>query len=225
MYYSNLLKQIKKQLRQKKRRFSFGVILMVVLAAAVFLVQGRMDGTSGDSKPSGSDKENAVAVMKPVSYAEPEKDSEVWKALVENGEARHVLINKIYVCGEETEDLGLLPVQSILDYHAEHPGMDVTLDEGGTVRFSETIADLSARCKDNAYFGLDKSGNLSLFDGLPVNEKVIRTFFQLNVEHLKSSLPAEAWKQLYAGIRVSDLEEYNSVISTFSDFAQNLESR
>jgi forespore regulator of the sigma-K checkpoint len=36
---------------------------------------------------------------------------------------------------------------------------------------------------------------------------------------LESSLPREAVQSLYDGIRVADYADYNSVLSTFSDFA------
>jgi forespore regulator of the sigma-K checkpoint len=83
----------------------------------------------------------------------------------------------------------------------------------------EQIDDLSPGCKDTAYFGLDKEDNLSLFDGVPSDKKVIRTFFQLNMGFLESSLQMEAIEELRQGIRVTDMLEYNSVLSTFSEFA------
>lgn len=70
----------------------------------------------------------------------------------------------------------------------------------------------------NIYFGVDNQSILTLFEGLPYKGKVIRSFFQLDIEHMKSSLPPQAVRQLYDGIRVSDLAEYNSVLSTYSDF-------
>nr|WP_246427575.1 BofC C-terminal domain-containing protein [Paenibacillus phyllosphaerae] len=81
------------------------------------------------------------------------------------------------------------------------------------------IDDLSDACKESATFGVDKSGNLSLFDGPPKKEKVLRTFFQLDVNFMESSLPKEQVEQLTTGIRVTDKDEYNSVLSTFSDYA------
>lgn len=71
----------------------------------------------------------------------------------------------------------------------------------------------------SGYMGIDKDGNLSLFEGPPEDEKVLRTFFQLDVETMESVLPEEAIKQLQQGIRVQDMDEYHSVLSTFSDFA------
>lgn len=42
----------------------------------------------------------------------------------------------------------------------------------------------------------------------------------MDMGSLKSSLPESIWKELHEGIRVQDIEEYNSVLSTFSDYAR-----
>jgi forespore regulator of the sigma-K checkpoint len=54
---------------------------------------------------------------------------------------------------------------------------------------------------------------------MPAADNVIRTFFQLDIRYLESSLPKETLKQLQDGIRITDMAEYNSVLSTFSDYA------
>ncbi|GJM75081.1 hypothetical protein HMSSN036_72970 [Paenibacillus macerans] len=41
----------------------------------------------------------------------------------------------------------------------------------------ERINGLSETCSKQGYIGIDKDGNLTLFDGPPKKEKVIRTFF------------------------------------------------
>lgn len=69
-----------------------------------------------------------------------------------------------------------------------------------------------------AYMGIDADGQLTLFEGPPHQKKPIETFFQLDIEHLETSLPHETVSQLYEGIRVRDMEEYSSVLSTMNDF-------
>ncbi|MBP1996773.1 BofC C-terminal domain-containing protein [Paenibacillus eucommiae] len=128
-------------------------------------------------------------------------------------------LQKIYVCGEETEKLGNWDSKQLLETYNKHSNWSVSFGEEGKVIFIEQVEDLSPACKEKAYFGMDESGNLSLFNGLPAKDNVIRTFFQLNIDYLKSSLPKAALKDLYEGIRISDLDEYNSVLSTFSDYA------
>lgn len=73
-----------------------------------------------------------------------------------------------------------------------------------------------------AFFGIDEGGNLSLYEGHPDENQVLRSFFQIDIEYLESSLPQETVEQLYRGIRVTDYAEYNSVLSTFSDYAVNV---
>ena len=68
------------------------------------------------------------------------------------------------------------------------------------------------------YMGIDKAGNLTLFDGPPEKKNPIETFFQLDIEHLETSLPYETVGQLYQGIRIRDRDEYNSVLSSLSTF-------
>jgi len=153
-------------------------------------------------------------------HSNTEQPEEEVRAMMKTVEGqREVFAQKTYVCGEEVQMLGMMTAQQILQYHKEHPAFTVKMNEAGSVFFNEMIDDLSPQCKSNAYFGLDTGGNLSLFEGVPEDKQVIRTFFQLNIEHLESSLPHETVKQLYHGIPVNSLEEYNSVLSTFADYA------
>ncbi|MBB3109918.1 forespore regulator of the sigma-K checkpoint [Paenibacillus phyllosphaerae] len=130
-----------------------------------------------------------------------------------------VVVKRIYLCGEEQQTLGRMTGHETLRLLKEHPGWTAVLEKDGTVVMQQWIDDLSDACKESATFGVDKSGNLSLFDGPPKKEKVLRTFFQLDVNFMESSLPKEQVEQLTTGIRVTDKDEYNSVLSTFSDYA------
>lgn len=81
------------------------------------------------------------------------------------------------------------------------------------------IEPVDEKLSNDSYFGLDDHGNLSLFEGLPAEKKVVRSFFQLDIEYLESSLPQEIINQLYEGIQITDYAQYNSVLSTFSEYA------
>jgi forespore regulator of the sigma-K checkpoint len=74
------------------------------------------------------------------------------------------------------------------------------------------------------YIGLDADGNLALFDGKPDRSKpdrnkVLQTFFQIDIEYLESSLPKQSVDRLYEGIRIHNYAQYNEVLSTFAGFA------
>lgn len=215
-FWNQLKKQLKKKLRVKRRWLNLAGILLVAgaFAAGLWLYSERWAGPE-----AGNMREQAVFSRNMKEFSQPE--DEVRKMVAGMDGQREAYVKKAYVCGEEFHRIGMMSSTDILDYYRDHPSLTVSLDEGSKVYFTELVDDLSPQCKNNAYFGLDMKGNLSLFEGVPGSggESVIRTFFQLNIEHLESSLPRETVKQLYHGIRVKDLDDYNSVLSTLSDYA------
>ncbi len=220
MNVSGLLRRLKRRLRLKKRWLSLGSWLLLLMAAASF---SWINGHAGhDPLSTVAPQAMETMQMKLAAHSnsnDPDPADTVLNRLKESLGLRETEVHKKFVCGEEIEPLGNLSTEQIVNLHRQHPQWKLELDRSGNVHFVESIHDLSAECKQNAYFGLDKNGNLSLFDGLPKDEKIIRTFFQLDVKFLKTSLPSETVQQLVQGIRVADLAEYNSVLSTFSTFA------
>ncbi|GIQ70153.1 hypothetical protein XYCOK13_29770 [Xylanibacillus composti] len=191
MNVSRLWRHIKKRLRRKKSWLTLAVLFVTVIA-----ILGIADNRSN---------QDAVQVWDPGASNLEESVYDVW-------------LENQYVCGEDRQSLGQMSAVQVEQFAAEHPDWQLTRS-GSEIRFVQQIDDLSPYCKSNAYFGVDQGGHLSLFDGRPEEDKVLQTFFQLNVEYLESSLPSETVKQLYAGIKVNDFAEYNSVLSTFSDYA------
>lgn len=217
MSYSNLFKQLKRRLRMRKRWLSLGAYLLVAAAIAVGYW---LERNPREKEPVDLAALSGAAFDETGEEAESEAVTARALEAVRTGKsAREVFLHKRYVCGDETEQLGSMDGWQIVSLYSEHPGAKVVLDEAGRVHMIESIEDLSPKCRENAYFGLDKNGNLSLFDGIPEQDRVIRTFFQLDVQHMKSSLPGDAVNQLYTGIRITDLQDYNSVLSTFSEYA------
>lgn len=148
-----------------------------------------------------------------------EFNPEFEQTLGKTNQSRMVHLNKIYTCGEESQILGEMERTEILGLQSQHPDWKGRVDAEGVVWFDHHIEDLSDICKRSGYMGLDQNGNLSLFEGPPKDEKVMRTFFQLDIESMESALPNDVVRQIKQGIRIQDVEEYNSVLSTFSDYA------
>ncbi|MEB3102044.1 BofC C-terminal domain-containing protein [Ferviditalea candida] len=220
MNYSNLLKRIKKRLRRKRRGLSLGFLAVLIGMSLTAGIVFRLPST--EHALSGSAGQQAVSAMTGSKYAPQRQERTPLDEIVKGmsaGSRKQVSLHTVYACGEQTERLGAWSAGQIGDAYAKNPDWNVESSTGNLLTFSRKIDDLSPECKRNAYFGVDQNGNLSLFNGLPANDQVIRTFFQLNIKRLKSSLPHETVRQLYDGIRVTDLAEYNSVLSTFSDFA------
>lgn len=159
-------------------------------------------------------------------YAFSPEQSDFTQMLLEKEKPWSVKLHRVYVCGDEIKPLGIMMTDQIQQLMKENPKWKGKLgNESNTVYLEQHVDDLSEHCKANAYMGLDKKGNLTLYDGVPKKEKVVRTFFQLDVHYLESSLPQDKLDQLAKGIRISDIDEYNSVLSTYSDYAIELNQK
>jgi len=227
MKYSNLMKRLKKQLRSVKRRVTLAALLFLIglsgYGGMLILSQQNSPAAApvfADGEPAGGRPREAETgfLADPVA----EITEQALKDVAASGLSRQVYLKRNYVCGEETELLGTMTPSAVLQYAKQHHEVELMLDKDGNALFVEAVADLSPRCKENAFFGIDSYGNLNLYNGTPGADNVIRTFFQLDVEQLKSSLPEDTWKQLIAGIRVNDVNEFNSVLSTFSDYRNSM---
>ncbi|GIP45043.1 hypothetical protein J45TS6_35020 [Paenibacillus sp. J45TS6] len=189
-------------------------ILLAVLAGAGLPISQMVQSllTAGSS----------IEVMEENSSLEEDSNmaqASLLEQIRSNDKLRRVFLEKNYVCGTETINLGDFTPEEMITLVKQHPGWSGYIEAGNDLVVQETVNDLSPHCKENAYMSLDKEGNLTLFDGKPKEEKTIRTFFQLDVGSMETSLPAGVLEQLQNGIRVQDIEEYNSVLSTFGDYA------
>ncbi|GAB6932314.1 BofC C-terminal domain-containing protein [Calditerricola satsumensis] len=130
-----------------------------------------------------------------------------------------VVLKRIYVDGyeEETRETVTLPSEEALLERYR----DWTLVEKSPRRyvFERHIKDISPVTKARGYFGLLDGSILAIFGGPPGEGDVIHTFYPLDIKRMESSLPPEELAMLQRGIRVTNLAEYNSILSTFGEFA------
>jgi len=201
-FFGLMKKRLKKRFRVHRRWLALG---MLALAAGLAWIYATSEG-KGTSWNGKTMSVFSAGAKLPASPAELEREAAV-------------TVRRLYVCGEEAEPLGVLPPDRVAALASAHPEWEFAAAEDGTVVFTEHVDDLSAACKKNAYIGVDAAGSLTLYEGPPREAKAVKTFFQLNVEHLESALPDDVVTQLREGIRITDLADYNSVLSTFSDFA------
>ncbi|WP_338042383.1 BofC C-terminal domain-containing protein [Paenibacillus alba] len=213
MNVQRFLKHWKRKLRRKRSLLTLGMFFLVGAAGWLLFAS---DGYLSKAERSERAVQSTMAQLTPEDDERLKTATETLKRITDSRES---YLLKSYVCGEERSQLGLQTSEQLLNLQTKHPDWLLSLSTNGEVTFTENIDDLSPACKENAVFGIDGSSNLSLFNGTPAKDNVIRTFFQLNIKHLESSLPRDTVEQLHNGIRVSDMEEYNSVLSTFSDYA------
>ncbi|MNP36883.1 hypothetical protein D3C76_1303020 [compost metagenome] len=151
---------------------------------------------------------------------DPEENQHFMQTLKVFNKSYKVIIQKNYVCGQEENVIGQMSSDKIIDLLYHNPTWRGHIDDNEVVRLVESIEDLSPVCKQKAYMSMDADGHLTLYEGIPKEEKVLKTFFQLDINSMESTLPEGVLDQLYEGIRIQDIDEYNSVISTFSDYAE-----
>ena len=224
MLLFRVLKELKKKLKRKRRHaWSLGI------GAAVFALATLSGSWAAHvivKSWTGDGTEDAVSVF----FASDElrfgpgigdaRRDKTIAALRERKDDVELVLHRSYLCGEETRKLGTHTAEEAYSLLLAHREWDATLTSGGTLTLREDVDDLSPQCRKTAYIGMDEDGNLSLYSGPPRKDKVVRTFFQLDVKTLQSSLTQDKLDELMRGIRVSDKDEYNSVISTFSDYAR-----
>lgn len=136
-----------------------------------------------------------------------------------SGDLAHIVLKRTYLTGETEVETREEVIGSSDELQERYEGWTLTNKKGNEYTFETRINDISPACKNNGYFGINEKGELSLFEGVPEKEKVIQTFFRLDTEKIESHLPNEELTMLKRGIRVKDVVEYNSVLSTFSEFA------
>lgn len=200
MMQFSLWKQLKKRLRRSRRgHLALGSVALFLASASVLLLP---------PQPSLAGPEAAEPAA---DFIDELKEQQGLLALT---------VHRTYICGEETKRLGRMRAEQIIRLLQAHPEWTPTLSPNKkTVVMEQHIEEMPQLCKNDIYMGIDRNGNLSLFEGLPSREKVMRTFFQLDIHYLESSLPEQKVEQLIGGIKINDMDEYNSVLSTFSDFA------
>ncbi|WP_123041273.1 BofC C-terminal domain-containing protein [Cohnella candidum] len=223
MFRFRAMKELKKKLKRRRRPLlSLGMLAAVFLAASAAGIGGA--AIIQRAALGGSDAAPAVVSVpenadKPASASADNPRAKVLQALAGwKGEVELVL-HRVYWCGEEDRMLGSRSAQEAAELLKSRRDWDAVFEAGGRLLLREQVEDLSPACRQTATIGMDEDGNLSLFDGPPRKDNVVRTFFQLDIRSLESSLSKERLHELEDGIRVSDRDEYNSVLSSFSDYA------
>lgn len=123
-----------------------------------------------------------------------------------------------YLCGLKDEVRKELKDVSLEQALTQYSGWEIISAQKGKLILLKRENDIAPACKANGYFGLSADGMLTLFNGLPAEQDVIQTFYQINTKRMEARLPKEEIELLHKGIRVRDLAEYNSVLSTYGEF-------
>jgi forespore regulator of the sigma-K checkpoint len=132
-----------------------------------------------------------------------------------------LVLARTYLCGVKDEEHKPVSRDKLAQMMTEYNGWEIISADETKLILLKRENDIAPSCKANGYFGLSGEGVLTLFNGLPAEQNVVQTFYQINTAKMEASLPKEEVESLKKGIRVRDLAEYHSVLSTYEEFQED----
>ncbi|RXJ00022.1 regulator [Anaerobacillus alkaliphilus] len=128
-----------------------------------------------------------------------------------------VILERIYLDGEISEEIVEETILSMEDFWAEYADWNLIDQDEAKVVFQQKVDDISPLLKINGYFGISEDGILNIYEGKPSDEKVIQSFFQINMKKLKSHQQQE----LENGIPVLSRDRYEEVLKMYKKYAKH----
>lgn len=165
-------------------------------------------------------KEEVVSLDAPlireVSRLTDEQAIPVQSFTVEDPKKVQVVLARVYLDGEVSEEIIEETIWSMEDFWAEYNEWDLVDQDEAKVVFQKNVDDISPLLKINGYFGISEDGILNIYEGNPSEQKVIQSFFQINTKQLKS----HQQKELQNGIPVLSRDRYEEVLKTYQKYAK-----
>lgn len=126
-----------------------------------------------------------------------------------------VILERLYLDGEVSEEIKEVTIQSMEDFWSEYASWQLIDQDEEQIVFQKNIDDISPLLKANGYFGITENGVLTIYNGKPSTEKVIQSFFQIDVKKLES----HQHEQLRNGIPIQSKDKYVEVLEVFKPFS------
>jgi forespore regulator of the sigma-K checkpoint len=128
-----------------------------------------------------------------------------------------VYLNRNYLDGKQSQEVVYETIWSMEDFWASYADWQLVDQEVNKVIFEQKVNDISPISKVNGFFGLTESGILTIFNGKPHEEEVIKSFYQIDLGKLESGLIED----LKDGIRIQSKQDYTEVLERFRPYAIN----
>ncbi|ENH97106.1 hypothetical protein J416_07452 [Gracilibacillus halophilus YIM-C55.5] len=166
-------------------------ILMVATLASYTFVESRSDDKS--NVEVNTEENTAVVANQPVKI--------------------EVTLEKHYIDGKVEKEQKTETVLSMPDFWASYQEWNLVDQSQGHVHFRQQIDDISPYTKAHGYFGI-KDGILTIFEGVPVNDAAVQSFYQIETEELETRL----YNQLKEGIKINSKQDYTNVLETYRPY-------
>lgn len=126
-----------------------------------------------------------------------------------------VILEKVYLDGEVSEEIKEETIWSMEDFWAEYSTWQLIDQDEEQIIFQKNIDDISPLLKANGYFGITKDDVLTIYNGHPKADKVIQSFFQIDVDKLES----HQHEELKNGIPILSKDKYVEVLEVFKSYS------
>jgi forespore regulator of the sigma-K checkpoint len=121
-----------------------------------------------------------------------------------------VVLKRHYIDGNETVVTHQEKIYAMEDFWSTYHDWQLVTQKEGQVVFKQDVMDISPSLKKDGYFGIYK-GKLTIFEGRPMDQQAIQSFYQIN----KGKLESHQAKQLEEGIKIQSKEVYEEVLEAF----------
>ncbi|MFP7493512.1 BofC C-terminal domain-containing protein [Terribacillus saccharophilus] len=121
-----------------------------------------------------------------------------------------VVLQRHYMDGKQTEVSHQEKIYAMEDFWSTYHDWQLVSQKEGLVVFKQDVMDISPELKKNGYFGIYK-GKLTIFEGRPIDQQAIQSFYQIN----KGKLESHQAEKLEEGIKIQSREVYEDVLEAF----------
>ncbi|CQR46961.1 hypothetical protein BN1058_01248 [Paraliobacillus sp. PM-2] len=178
-------------------------ILLSSFAALMFIIGFGTHAVMSNETVSTNDNQNkATEVTNSTTYVSKEP-------LQVN-----VTLQKQFLDGNITEKTRKKTIYAMEDFWSEYENWQLINQSQEEMVFRKQIDDISPSLKQNGYFGLQNS-MLSIFEGEPIHQQVIQSFYQIDTDTLES----RQFEALQKGIKIDSKEKYLQVLEVYRDLS------
>jgi forespore regulator of the sigma-K checkpoint len=128
---------------------------------------------------------------------------------------RKVILQREYLDGELSEEKITEWFGSIEDLKNKYKGWRIIEQTKDYLVLHKMENDISPLLKANGYFGMSEDGTLSIYNGKPEHDKVIHTFFQIDV----GKLEVYQQEELQHGIQIISKDQFTSLMNEYREYA------
>ncbi len=126
-----------------------------------------------------------------------------------------VILQRQYLDGELSEEKITEWFGSIEDLKNKYKGWKIIEQTKDYLVLHKMENDISPLLKANGYFGMSEDGTLSIYNGKPEHDKVIHTFFQIDV----GKLEVYQQEELQHGIQIISKDQFTSLMNEYREYA------